>query len=77
MNILRNTLAVIIGLILGGLINMTLIMTSGMIIPPPEGVDNTSMDGLREGMHLMGPRHFIMPFLAHALEHLPVPLLLP
>jgi hypothetical protein len=42
-------------------------MISGFIIPPPEGVDNTSMDGLREGMHLMGPSDFVMPFLAHAL----------
>lgn len=67
MNLLRNTLAVITGIIAGSILNMTLIMISGMIIPPPEGVDNTTMDGLREGMHLMGPRDFIFPFLAHAL----------
>ena len=25
------------------------------------------MEGLKESMHLFGPQHFIMPFLAHAL----------
>lgn len=65
--ILRNIVAVVIGLIGGSLVNMSLIMMSGSIIPPPEGVDVTSMDGLKENMHLFAPKHFIMPFLAHAL----------
>jgi hypothetical protein len=67
MSLLRNILAVIVGVISGGIINMTLVMISGSIIPYPEGVDNTSMDGLREGIHLFEPEHFLFPFLAHAL----------
>jgi hypothetical protein len=42
-------------------------MISGSIIPPPEGVDNTTMEGLKAGMHLFQPKHFLFPFLAHAL----------
>jgi hypothetical protein len=42
-------------------------MISGSIIPPPEGADVTTMDGLKASMHLFQPRHFIFPFLAHAL----------
>ncbi len=65
--ILRNILAVIAGLVLGSIVNMGIIMMSGSIIPPPEGVDTTNMEGLAEAMHLFGPEHFIFPFLAHAL----------
>jgi hypothetical protein len=42
-------------------------MISGSVIPPPEGADVTTMEGLRESIHLFRPRHFLMPFLAHAL----------
>ncbi len=42
-------------------------MISGSIIPPPDGADVTTMEGLKESMHLFQPKHFIMPFLAHAL----------
>ena len=64
---LRNVLAVIIGLIIGGIVNMGLIMISGSIIPPPNGADITTMEGLKETMHLFEPKHFLFPFLAHAL----------
>lgn len=46
---------------------MGIIMLSGSIIPPPEGVDPTNMESLKANMHLFQPKHFIMPFLAHAL----------
>ena len=65
--IVRNILAVVAGLALGSAVNMGIIMISGSIIPPPEGVDNTTMEGLKAGMHLFQPKHFILPFLAHAL----------
>lgn len=65
--ILRNILAVIAGVIVGGIVNMGIITISGSIIPPPEGADVTTTEGLKEAMHLFQPRHFIMPFLAHAL----------
>ena len=65
--IIRNILAVIAGAILGSAINMGIIMVSGSIIPPPNGADVTTMEGLKESMHLFQPKHFIFPFLAHAL----------
>ena len=65
--ILRNILAVIAGAIFGSAVNMGIIMISGYVIPPPDGVDVTTTEGLKEAMHLFQPRHFIMPFLAHAL----------
>lgn len=64
---LKNTLVVIGALILGSLANMALIMISGWVIPPPEGGDVSSMEGLKATMHLFQPKHFIFPFLAHAV----------
>lgn len=64
---IRNVLAVIAGLVVGSMVNMGIIAISSSIIPPPEGADVTTMDGLKASMHLFQPRHFIFPFLAHAL----------
>jgi hypothetical protein len=63
----RNILAVVVGVLVGGALNMGIIMISGSIIPPPDGADVTTMEGLKVSMHLFEPKHFIMPFLAHAL----------
>jgi len=65
--ILKNILAVIAGLLIGSVVNMGIIMMSGSIIPPPEGADLTTVEGLKASMHLMEPKHFLFPFLAHAL----------
>ena len=65
--IVRNILAVITGIIVGSAVNMGLIMVSGSIIPPPEGVDPTDLESLKASMHLFEAKHFIFPFLAHAL----------
>jgi len=65
--ILRNILAVIAGIFIGSFVNMGIIMISGAIIPPPNGADVTTMEGLKATMHLFEPKHFIFPFLAHAL----------
>lgn len=65
--ILKNILSIIVGALIGSAVNMGMIMLSGSIIPPPEGTDNTTMEGLIASMHLFEPKHFIFPFLAHAL----------
>ena len=65
--VIKNILAVVAGLLFGSVVNMGLIMISGSVIPPPEGADVTTMDGLKASMHLFQPQHFIFPFLAHAL----------
>ena len=65
--IVRNILAVLAGLFVGGKVNMILIENSSKIIAPPSGVNVTTVEGLKAGLHLFEPKHFIMPFLAHAL----------
>lgn len=65
--IIRNILAVILGLVVGSTVNMTLIMISPHVIPLPEGVDVTKPETFRASAHLFEPKHFVFPFLAHAL----------
>ena len=65
--LLRNVLAVIVGIAIGAGVNTALITLSPSIIPPPAGVDVNSAESLAKAMHLFEPRHFVMPFLAHAL----------
>lgn len=65
--ILRNILAVIAGLVLGSIANMAVLMVSNNIIPLPAGADNTTAEGLKATIHLFEPKHFIFPFLAHAV----------
>lgn len=67
MTIIKNVLAVVIGLIIGGTVNMSIIMNSASIIPPPAGTNLSTMEGLEAAMPLMEPKHFLLPFLAHAL----------
>jgi hypothetical protein len=64
---LRNILAVVAGIAIGSIVNMGLINMSATAIPPPAGADVTTMEGLKASMHLFEPKHFIFPFLAHAL----------
>lgn len=63
----RNILATVAGFIIGSVVNMILVAVSGKIISLPTGVNNKTAEGLAAGMHLMEPKHFIFPFLAHAL----------
>jgi hypothetical protein len=65
--ILKNILAVIAGVVLGGLVNTGIVMLGPVIIPPPTGADVTTMEGLKASMHLFQPKNFVMPFLAHAI----------
>ncbi|UTW65638.1 hypothetical protein KFE94_13400 [bacterium SCSIO 12643] len=67
MKILRNILALIGGAIVGMIVNMGLILMSSSIIAPPPGADMTTAEGITAAMPILEYKHFIMPFLAHAL----------
>ena len=46
---------------------MALVTAGPKVFPPPVGVDVTTMEGLKAALPLFEPRHFVFPFLAHAL----------
>lgn len=66
-NIVRNAVAILAGLLIGGAVNMALVTVGPSLIPPPAGVDVTKVESIASAIHLFEPRHFVMPFLAHAL----------
>lgn len=66
-NMIRNVLAILAGIVIGGIVNMALITISPSLIPPPAGVDVNNAESLSQAMHLFEPRHFVMPFLAHVV----------
>lgn len=65
--IIRNILAIVAGIIAGGVVNMGLVMLGGAVIPAPAGADVTTTEGLKASMHLFTPVNFLFPFLAHAV----------
>ncbi len=66
-SILLGILAILVGMFLGGLVNMGLIMLSPGIIPLPEGVNPADVNSIKENIRLFETKNYIMPFLAHAL----------
>lgn len=66
-NILRNVIAVLAGIAVGTVVNMGIILIGPALIPPPPGVDVSNAASIGASIHLFQPRHFVMPFLAHAL----------
>lgn len=64
---LRNAFALVAGIAIGGSVNMALIVLGPSIIAPPAGVDVTNAESFRASIHLFEPKHFVAPFLAHAL----------
>lgn len=64
---LRNVLSVIGGLIVGIVINYGLILLGHNLVPAPEGVNPEDMASIKANVHLYSAKHFIVPFLAHAI----------
>ncbi len=65
--LLRTILASILGIIVGGAVNGALIVLGPSLIAPPPGVDMSTAEGLTAAMPLLTAKHFVFPFLAHAL----------
>ncbi|MEO8574788.1 MAG: hypothetical protein ABI481_12535, partial [Pyrinomonadaceae bacterium] len=63
----RNILAVIVGILVGSLVNGALINLGHSVVPLPVGTNVDTMEGLRVAMQSFGPEQFIFPFLAHSI----------
>ena len=66
-NVLLGVFGFVVGAVIGGFVNMGIIVNAHLIIPYPEGVDPSNMESLTAAMATFEIKHFIMPFLAHAL----------
>lgn len=67
MSVVKLILAIVLGLVLGGVANMALVLVGPLVIAPPPGADMATAEGISAAMPLLEPRHFLFPFLAHAV----------
>lgn len=67
MKIVRNILAVVIGLVVGSLVNGAIIKYGSPFFPLPEGVNPNDIESIKANLHLYSFKHFITPWLAHAV----------
>ncbi len=67
MKYLRNVAGVIVGFILGAGVNMFMVTLGARVFPAPDGVNMADAVSIRASVHLLEPRHYVFPFLAHAL----------
>lgn len=63
----KDTIHFLIAVGFGMGVNMGLVYTGLYIIPLPEGANINNREGLIAALPLMEFRHFVFPFLAHAL----------
>jgi hypothetical protein len=65
--IVKNILVFIAAWLAGSFTNMLVLQLGMQLIPPPEGFDLNTPEGLKAAMPLMEWKHFITPFLSHAI----------
>jgi hypothetical protein len=65
--ILRNILAVVAGLVVGGAVNMGILMLGMKVLPPPPGVNIMDIASINAHIHEYSFVAMMVPFLAHAL----------
>lgn len=64
---MKSILLSILGLFIGAITNGLLVQLGTQLIAGPAGQDLNTEEGLKAAMTLMEPKHFLFPFLAHAL----------
>jgi hypothetical protein len=65
--LLSHSAAVLLAFVRGSIVNLALIPVSPRVIPPRPGVGVANVAHLKASLHVYQPRHFLFPFLAHAL----------
>ncbi len=64
---LKNVIALVLGIVLGSITNFLTLQTGMALIPPPEGFDMNTPEGINAASAAMETKHYVTPFLAHAL----------
>ena len=67
MKTVKIILGLLLGLVIGSVVNMSIINLGGILIPMGEGIDPSNMNDLKRVMPTLELKFFITPFLAHAL----------
>jgi len=65
--ILRNILAVVAGILIGGFVNGMIITYGAALYPPPEGVNPNDLESIKANLHLYSIAQLLVPFWAHGI----------
>ncbi len=65
--IVKNILAVLAGIVVGSVVNMGIIALGSNVVSPPMGVDPNDTESIKKAIPLYEAKHYIFPFLAHAI----------
>lgn len=64
---MRGLFAVVVGFLIGGFVNMGIITVGPELIPLPPEIDPTDPESLKTHADLLESKHFITPWVAHAM----------
>ncbi len=65
--LIRNIVAVIVGILAGSFANLGLAAVGMALIPPPGDVNLQDIESIKNSMGAFEFKHYIFPFLAHAI----------
>jgi hypothetical protein len=66
-SLLRILLGTVVGVVIGGAVNVGIILAGSRLVPPPSGVDVNDPASINAHLGEYPPIQFAVPFLAHAL----------
>jgi hypothetical protein len=64
---LRNVGAVVVGIVLGGVVNMAIVYAGAALMPPPPGVDVSDPASIDVHLREYSVPQLLAPFVAHAV----------
>jgi hypothetical protein len=66
-NVLKRTIVILLSIFIGAQVNGAFLTLGTNLIPPPEGFNLNSMEGLKAAVPFLEAKHYLFPFLAHAI----------
>lgn len=67
LHIFKRTLIISLSIFIGAQVNGALLTIGTYLIPPPEGFNLNTMDGLKAAVPFLEAKHYLFPFFAHAI----------
>ncbi|MEY5001004.1 MAG: hypothetical protein RLZZ211_1040 [Bacteroidota bacterium] len=64
---MKSILLSVLGLVLGAITNGAIVQLGNQMVTPPKGFDLSTEKGLAAAISHFEPKHFLFPFLAHAI----------
>lgn len=67
LHILKRTIIIVLSIFIGAQVNGAFLTLGTNLIPPPEGCNLNTMDGLKAAVPFLEAKHYLFPFFAHAI----------